>query len=127
MIRRALGLVIASLVLGCGAPAPVVPPHAPPKATGESVDEQLPAVARSHGAAGPWAVAGYRMGTYALKNLGLERQGFDLEVLHRSPREVQFSCIADGAAAATGASLGKLNLAFADADEAHLETTYRRK
>lgn len=32
----------------------------------------------------------------------------------------------DGAAAATGASLGKLNLRIADADDAHVATTYRR-
>jgi formylmethanofuran dehydrogenase subunit E len=67
------------------------------------------------------------MGAYALAKLGLERQSFDLEVVHHTPQEVQFSCIADGAAAATGASAGKLNLHLVDATEAGVATTYRRK
>lgn len=91
------------------------------------VDREIQQVAAIHGGAGPWAVAGYRMGKYAMRKLGLERQSFDLEVTHQSPREVQYSCIADGAAAATGASLGKLNLSLAEADAAHVQTTYRRK
>jgi formylmethanofuran dehydrogenase subunit E len=84
-------------------------------------------VATIHGGAGPWVVAGYRMGSYALARLGLPRQSFDLEVLHHTPQEVQFSCIADGAAAATGASAGKLNLRLVEATAADVATTYRRK
>jgi formylmethanofuran dehydrogenase subunit E len=83
-------------------------------------------VARVHGAAGPWAVAGYRMGKFALGKLGLPAQSFDLEVEHHTPRKVQFSCIADGAAAATGASVGKLNLKLVDADDDGVLTTYKR-
>ncbi|WP_437670610.1 FmdE family protein [Sorangium sp. So ce131] len=90
-------------------------------------DDELRAVAAIHGGAGPWAVAGYRMGRYAIAKLGLAQGSFDLEVVHHSPRNVQFSCIADGAAAATGASLGKLNLSLVEATEAGVETTYRRK
>ncbi|WP_187345691.1 FmdE family protein [Sorangium cellulosum] len=90
-------------------------------------EDELRAVAAIHGGAGPWAVAGYRMGRYALAKLGLPARSFDLEVVHRSPRNVQFSCIADGAAAATGASLGKLNLSLVEATEAGVETTYRRR
>lgn len=103
-------------------------PHEGASAHGaeSSVDAQLAEVARIHGAAGPWAVAGYRMGRYALRKLGLPPQSFDLEVIHHSPQQVEFSCIADGAAAATGASLGKLNLRLAEADAAHVATTYRR-
>jgi formylmethanofuran dehydrogenase subunit E len=67
------------------------------------------------------------MGEYALSALGLQRGSFDLEVLHYTPREVQFSCIADGASAATGASLGKLNLALADAAARDTRTVYRKK
>jgi formylmethanofuran dehydrogenase subunit E len=67
------------------------------------------------------------MGEYALSKLGLPRQSFDLEVVHHSPQEVQFSCIADGAAAATGASAGKLNLRVVDATEADVATTYRNR
>lgn len=87
----------------------------------------LDAVAAVHGGAGPWAVAGYRMGAYALQQLGLERGSFDLDVTHVSPAEVQYSCIADGAAAATGASLGKLNLHWQEAALPDTRTTYLRK
>ncbi len=92
-----------------------------------SADDALTRVASIHGGAGPWAVAGYRMGQYALVRLGLGRQSFDLDVTHRTPQAVQFSCIADGAAAATGASVGKLNLRVVEVTEANLATTYRRK
>lgn len=89
--------------------------------------EALEAVRRAHGGAGPWAVAGYRMGAHALTKLGLPRGSFDLEVHHESPNSVQFSCIADGAAASTGASLGKLNLTFSVVERPLLRTTYRKK
>ena len=92
-----------------------------------SSDDAVARVTVIHGGAGPWVVAGYRMGEYALGKLGLERQSFDLEVVHHTPQEVQYSCIADGAAAATGASAGKLNLRLVDATESAVATTYRRK
>ena len=38
-----------------------------------------------------------------------------------------YSCIADGAAAATGASVGKLNLRLVDSSAEDVETTYRKK
>ena len=87
----------------------------------------LEAIRGVHGGAGPWVVAGFRMGRFALARLGLPRGSFDLEVVHHSPREVQFSCIADGAAAATGASLGRLNLSLELAAAAETRTTYRNK
>lgn len=90
-------------------------------------NEGLAKVAAIHGAAGPWAVAGYRMGRYALARLALPAQSFDLEVTHHTPSSVQYSCIADGAAASTGASVGKLNLKLAPAGEADVMTTYVRK
>ena len=130
----ARGLLVACAVAVAACDAGEAPPThgappaaAPAAASGNSSDDALAAVARVHGGAGPWAVAGYRMGAHALERLGLRAQSFDLEVVHRSPREVQYSCIADGAAAATGASLGKLNLSLEPADEAHVETIYRRK
>ncbi len=86
--------------------------------------DPLAAVAFVHGGAGPWAVAGYRMGEHALKRLGLPRQSFDLEVVHHAPRRVELSCIADGVSAATGASVGKLNLSVVDASEADVATSY---
>lgn len=111
-----VGLLLAA------ACSPASPPPAKPAG-----NEKLEAVAAVHGGAGPWAVAGYRMGEYALRALGLERGSFDLEVVHFTPHEVQYSCIADGAAAATGASLGKLNLTLSEATPLETHTTYRRK
>jgi len=72
-------------------------------------------------------VAGYRMGRYALAKLGLSPGSFDLEVTHHTPPQVMYSCIADGAAAATGASAGKLNLKLVESRAEDVETTYRRK
>ncbi len=87
----------------------------------------LARVKEVHGATGPWAVAGYRIGERALKELGLPRQSQDLEVVHRCPAEVQFSCIADGVQAATGASPGKLNLRLETASRDDLRTVIRDK
>jgi formylmethanofuran dehydrogenase subunit E len=130
-----LGAILSlALVPGCAA-SPSAAPATSPAAAGSGVavaslapdDDALARVALIHGGAGPWAVAGYRMGAYALAKLGLERQSFDLEVVHHTPQKVQFSCIADGAAAATGASAGKLNLRLVDAADADVATTFRRK
>jgi formylmethanofuran dehydrogenase subunit E len=92
-----------------------------------ALDRKLAEVARVHGGAGPWAVAGYRMGEHAVAALGLKRGSFDLEVVHHSPKEVQYACIADGAEAATGASLGKLNLSLSEAPASETRTVYRNK
>lgn len=93
----------------------------------EAEAKALAAVRGVHGGAGPWVVAGYRMGRYALAALGLPRGSFDVEVIHHSPREVQYACIADGAAAATGASLGRLNLSLEPAEAARTRTTFRNR
>jgi formylmethanofuran dehydrogenase subunit E len=77
--------------------------------------------------AGPFAVAGYRMGARALRELGLREGSFDLEVRHESPAEVQWSCIADGAQAATGASPGKLNLQLQPVAREAMRTVFRRR
>lgn len=65
------------------------------------------------------------MGEHALKELGLPRHSFSLLVVHRGPAEVQYSCIADGVQAATGASPGKLNLRLEESDAEHLQTVVR--
>ncbi len=87
----------------------------------------LARVKEIHGATGPWAVAGYRIGERALKELGLPRQSHDLDVVHRCPAEVQYSCVADGVQAATGASPGKLNLHIEQATREDLRTVIRNK
>jgi hypothetical protein len=96
-------------------------------AFGPSVAACLARVKEFHGDAGPWAVAGYRIGERALKELGLPRQSHDLDVVHRCPAEVQYSCMADGVQAATGASPGKLNLRLEPAPREDLRTVIRDK
>lgn len=149
-VTARLGVAALVLVTGCASSAPREhashPPHAPHGAHGrdappgadgahagrphhasQDTEDALAAVARIHGGAGPWAVAGWRMGSHALRELGLAPGSFDLEVVHHTPREVQHACIADGAAAATGASVGKLNLTLAEATADATRTTYRRR
>lgn len=93
--------------------------HPPP-----TMQAELAAVAAIHGEAGPWAVAGFRMGQFALKKLSVQAQSHDLKVLHKSPKLPQFACVADGAQAATGASVGKLNLALEEAPFEAMSTTF---
>lgn len=85
----------------------------------------LERVAAVHGAAGPFAVAGYRMGERALKELGLPRGSFDLEVVHEAPPQVQWSCIADGLQASTGTSPGKLNLKVVEVSQERTTSVVR--
>ena len=96
-------------------------------AFGPAVAACLARVKEVHGATAPWAVAGYRIGERALKELGLSRHSHELEVVHRAPAEVQYSCIADGVQAATGASPGKLNLRIEEAKREELRTVIRDK
>lgn len=103
-------------------------PHPTPTAANASpIDRMLAEVAAVHGGAGPWAVVGYRMGERALRELGLPRGSFDLEVTHEGPLEVQYTCISDGIQAATGATAGKLNLKLVEAPNPNLRTTFRRR
>lgn len=81
-------------------------------AVGRADEMAVRSVEMIHGVAGPFAVAGYRMGRRAMDELGLLKGSFTLEVRHRAPAEVQWSCVVDGLQAATGASLGKLNLSL---------------
>jgi formylmethanofuran dehydrogenase subunit E len=97
-----------------------------PSVSGESdltLDDRLARVREVHGGTGPWAVAGYRMGERALKDLGVPRHSFGLLVVHKAPAEVQYSCVADGLMAATGASPGKLNLKVEEVSVDRLSTT----
>ena len=72
--------------------------------------EQFNSVRNIHGLAGPFAVAGYRIGVRAIRDLSLLRGSFGMMISHEAPPQVQWSCVVDGLQAATGASLGKLNL-----------------
>jgi hypothetical protein len=96
-------------------------------AFGPAVAACLERVKEVHGATGPWAVAGYRIGERALKELGLARHDHSLEVVHYCPLQVQFSCMADGLSAATGASSGKLNLRIQESPVSGLKTTIKHR
>ncbi|MCY1043079.1 FmdE family protein [Corallococcus sp. bb12-1] len=123
MFVRRHPLLFATLcfALGCAGSRPAASP--PPAELGA-----LERVALVHGGAGPWAVAGYRMGDFALRQLDLPRGSFKLEVVHHSPALVQYTCVADGAAAATGASLGKLNLSLVTTPTPEaVATTFRNR
>lgn len=82
----------------------------PAPAGAQTTNEILQKVAAVHGQAGPFAVAGHRMGERALRELDAHHGEFSLNVTHESPAEMQWSCIADGLQASTGVSVGKLNL-----------------
>ena len=128
VIRRRAVRIVALAALA--APAPVASAHMSTKhqitsaapVAAPTVDAILQSVRDVHGAAGPWAVAGYRIGQRALREFDLPAKSFDLVVTHRTPAEVQFSCIADGVQAATGASPGKLTLKMETVPVAALAT-----
>src|SRR5687767_4575673 len=53
---------------------------------GDPIDKALDEVTAIHGAAGPWAVLGYRMSEHALGKLGLPRGSIDVQVVHWTPK-----------------------------------------
>jgi len=146
--RSIFAAVLPLVAIACASSAPAVGPaseptsvrgaehghahhHGHPSAGGgaelDPVEKKLDEVTAIHGAPGPWAVAGYRMSEHALAKLGLERGSFDLQIVHWTPKEVRYSCIADGAAAHSGASLGKLNLSLVETSADNVLTIYRDK
>lgn len=121
-------LLVALAVTACEAKPHTTTAPADAGSSEISADEAaLAKVTAIHGAPGPWAVLGYRMGDAALHELGLSRGSFDLLVVHHTPDKVQYSCIADGASASTGASTGKLNLKLAPASDDEVFTEYINK
>ncbi len=121
---------VLSFLAACGSqPAPPSSDAASTATAPVASDDELALakVTAIHGAPGPWAVLGYRMGEAALSQLGLPRGSFDLMIVHHTPDKVQYSCIADGASAATGASVGKLNLKLTPASDADVFTEYTNK
>lgn len=109
-------LLPLALLTACGGPDPAPQPTSRPtsRPAADPVALRLERTAAIHGAAGPFAVAGHRIGERALAELGAERGRFAVDVVHRTPPEVQWSCVADGLQAATGASPGKLNLTIVE-------------
>jgi formylmethanofuran dehydrogenase subunit E len=98
-----------------------------PRPDPAAVETCLTKVRAIHGTPGPWAVAGYRLGQRALKELNLPAGSVMLVANHFAPARVQFSCMVDGVQAATGASLGKLNLKLTEAPVGELRTEFTNK
>lgn len=128
-----LALLVLACATGCqaaGGVGPRRPKHAAaakPEVPAEGDEATLAHLQRIHGDAGPWVVAGYRMGIYALGRLKLPRGSEELEVTHHAPNELQFSSLVDGAAAATGTSLGQLNLHLEEVPAEETRTTFRNR
>lgn len=120
--RRLIVVATAALLIGPAGLAQGVNGVSKP-----SVEIILDRVAAIHGAAGVFAVAGYRMGERALQEMGATRGSFALDVTHRTPMQVQYSCVADGWQSATGVSAGKLNLHIVEASPQDTETVIRNK
>lgn len=119
MRRRSCLIGSLSVLLGPTLMTPWAAAQAPARADVESC---LARVKEFHGGGGPWAVLGFRMGERALKETGRPRGSFELLVVHHCPKQVQYACVADGLHAATGASLGKLNLRIEEAPADKLRT-----
>ncbi len=119
--RRGLPALVALVLLGLARPSDDTAKADAPRTEAE-VDATLAKVKAVHGGGGPWAVVGYRMGQRALKELGLPPQSFALLIVHKAPMQVQYTCMADGLQAATGASVGKLNLRLEEASRPALST-----
>ncbi|MCZ6817051.1 MAG: DUF4198 domain-containing protein [Planctomycetota bacterium] len=79
------------------------------------VSGMLQAITAIHGDVRTGAVGGYRMGERALEYLGLVRNDGDMRVTVAVPLVAKYASIADGVQAATGASVGKLNLVLKNA------------
>lgn len=76
-----------------------------------------------HGRIDPWAVAGFLMGERALIELGLPYGSEDFLAVQHGPRELPYTAMLDGLQAATGATVGKLNLKLKEvpAEDLHCE------
>jgi formylmethanofuran dehydrogenase subunit E len=117
---------VAIALVACG-PKETVTPRPPATLIVDPIEEKLEEITRVHGAAGPWVVLGYRMSEHALAKLGVARGSPDVEIVHWSPREIDYASIADGAAAHSGASVGKLNLSLVEATADNVLTVVRDK
>jgi len=94
----------------CGLPKP----HYRPK-PGDPA--WLAAAVQFHGHLGPWAVSGIRLGAAGLRKVGAEGY-FDVEVTCEGPlAKPPKACFLDGLQVGTGATLGKRNLHWVEAQQ----------
>ncbi|MCB9856077.1 MAG: DUF4198 domain-containing protein [Phycisphaerales bacterium] len=77
-----------------------------------------------HGSIDPWAVAGFIMGERALIELGLPYGSSDFLAVQHSPKKLPYSAMIDGLQAATGATIGKMNLKLKEAPASDLHCEF---
>ncbi|HKQ48513.1 MAG TPA: DUF4198 domain-containing protein [Phycisphaerae bacterium] len=82
----------------------------------------LQSIRAVHGRIDPGAVAGYRIGKRALAELGLTAGAEELLAVHRAGRHPQLAAMLDGLQAATGATIGRLNLRVEEVEDDAVET-----
>ena len=82
-----------------------------------SVDE----LAAFHGHIGPILILGYRIGRYALKNLGGNPLKLKATVYY--PKNTPEMCLADGVQLGSGCTLGKANIEIIDDSDVRCEFT----
>lgn len=93
--------------------------------SGGSVNRDLQSIRGLRGDLTPGTVLGYRMGLAALSMLGLQRGDDALLVSHACPLREEYASILDGIQAATGASIGRLNLRLEAVDSsAEMRTVF---
>ena len=80
---------------------------------------------RLHGHLGPWLVLGYRVGLRALEVLGAKYS--ELDCTAYLPLKTPYSCALDGIQAATGCTMGKLNLKVIESRENDIQFVFKRK
>jgi len=103
----------------CRLPTPHYQPHS-------SDPPWLANAVQFHGHLGPWAVAGLRAGMAARQAVQAEGY-FDLDVTVEGPLvKPPRSCFLDGVQVSTGATLGKRNLAWVEADRIVVRVTNTR-
>ncbi len=75
-----------------------------------------------HGHLGPFVVAGWRAGWYAVEQLQ-GRRHFGMHVVLRCPPRPPPSCLADGLQFSTGCTFGKRNIELTPSDDISIEFT----
>jgi formylmethanofuran dehydrogenase subunit E len=118
MIERCLAAILLfGLVPCCLGEEPVSMLPKPDYQRDAADPDWLAYAAQFHGHLGPWAAAGLRAGACARQ--ALKAQGyFDVDVTVEGPFvKPPHSCFLDGLQVSTGATLGKRNLTWVEADE----------
>lgn len=118
MLRSAVGVIVVCFAAVTGAGAGAGEPCLPAPHYDFEPDDPawLKQAVQFHGHLGPWAAAGARLGMAAREAAG-SKGYFDLTVEVEGPfSQPPRSCFLDGVQVATGATWGKRNIVWKDAD-----------